>query len=526
MNIVIVGGGTAGWMAASYLSKFTNANIRVIESQKIPIIGVGESVTPHVAYFFDELGIDRHEWMKHTAAIYKYANKFVGWKEGKGEAEYFSFTYTSPATNFYKDIPQNITLEEFSSSTQERTSDYLVDMFKNKEIDRFDRFFNPQFHYMENNVAPFDGNTHLLNEPFSFSQHINAEFAGIYLKDHIAIPNGVEHKFATVEQVDYTDNTINSVVLDDGEVVTADLFVDCTGFHKALINKLDWPEKLYKNNLIDSAWVCQTDYTDVETEAVNYTQSIAEPHGWRFKIGLFHRMGNGYCFSSKHVSDEDALAHFEKQIGPQRVKPRLIKWTPKRLDIFGKGNVAAVGLSCGFVEPLEANALYTIITSIRSLCHDVINPAKKSNEFNFDTFNKKMAYTIDDIADFILVHYTLSSRDDTDFWRDMRVQGNQNNHQDLIWSKYNNPLNSMQGAADDYTMFPDFMWAQLAISWGCYKPFEKELDPITKELAKMHFYHRESKHKLVSSTRTNNYKWLKSIVFDNLTAAEWEKKYL
>jgi hypothetical protein len=231
-------------------------------------------------------------------------------------------------------------------------------------------------------------------------------------------------------------------------------------------------------------------------------------------------MGNGYCFSSKYVSDEDALVHFIKQIGPQRTKPRLIKWKPTRLEKFGSGNVAAIGLSCGFVEPLEANALYTIITSIRRL-----NNVLEKDTLDFSIYNEKMSYTIDDIADFILVHYTLSSRTDTAFWKDLQALGVRRNHKELVWQKYNHPKNSMHGAVNGYTMFPDYMWAQLGQSWNV-GIIEKFLDPTIKKLAELHFTSVEEKHNIISSTRQNSFQWLKENIFENLTPEEWESKYI
>ena len=521
-KIVIVGGGTAGWMTAGYLAKYYGGeNITLIESSAIPKIGVGESVTPHVASFFDEIGIPTHHWMRHTGAVYKFANKFIGWKTGQGETEYFSFHYTVPAENFYQDITPAKTKEDFSNNVQqERSTDYLLEFCTTKKFKRFDQYFNPQFHYMEKNVAPFNEEKLLLNGPFSFAQHINAELAGNYIRDHIAKPAGVTHVFATIKDITHVDDVISNVILDDNTFVEGDLFIDCSGFNKALVKKLGWKEKVYESHKIDSAWVCQTDYTDCETEMVNYTQSIAEPHGWRFKIGLYHRMGNGYCFSSQHVDEETALEHFLKQIGPQRTKPRLIKWTPSRLEKFGSGNVAAIGLSCGFVEPLEANALYTIITSIRRL-----NNVLQNDTLDFSTYNEKMSYTIDDIADFILVHYTLSSRTDTEFWKDMSSIGKQHNHREVLWQKYHETKNSMYGAVTGYTMFPDYMWAQLAASWNVENTCKGDLNAVTKQLAELHFTQSERKHDIISDNMTNSYQWLKKYVFEDMSSEQWSHKY-
>lgn len=519
MKIVIVGGGTAGWMTAGYLSKYRGGeNITLIESPTIPKIGVGESVTPHVCNFFEEIGIDEFDWMKETGAVHKYANKFVNW-HGTNDTQYFSFNYTIPSKNFFKDIPVNRTQQDFSNNVQEsRSIDILSSLCLEEKFNRFDRYFNPQFHYMENNVMPYKEGQDLLNQPFSHAHHINAELAGNYIRDKVAVPAGVTHIIANVENVNTNGKNISSLKLDTGETITADLYIDCTGFGRVLVNALGWKTKEY-NTPIDSAWVCQTDYDDPKNEMVNYTQSIAEPYGWRFKIGVYHRMGNGYCFSSKHISDKDAHDYFIKQIGKQRTEPRLIKWQPSRLEKFGDGNCAAVGLSCGFIEPLEANALYTIITSIRRL-----NNVLDNNDLNFSTYNEKMIYTIDDIMDFIIVHYTLSTRDDTEFWRDMKQIGIEKNHKQLVIDKIYQEKNTMLAATQGYTMFPDYMWAQLAVSWNI--PFiTKECSSEELELAKKFFMFNEDKHKYIANLCTNNYLWHYENIF-KMSSKDWGEHWI
>jgi tryptophan 7-halogenase len=520
MKILIVGGGTAGWMTAGYLAKYRGGeNITLVESATIPKIGVGESVTPHVCNFFKEIGIDEFDWMKVTGAVHKYANKFVNW-QGNGDEQYFSFNYTVPTKNFYKDIPVNKTQEDFTSVVDApRSIDTVSELCQSKIFNRFDKYFNPQFHYMEQNVMPYKDGQDLLNQPFSHAHHINAELAGPYIKDKIAIPAGVKHVVNDVVKVNVEGDCITSVLLGDGTELTADLYIDCSGFARVLSNALGW-KLVEKNTPIDRAWVCQTEYVDPEAEMVNYTQSIAEPYGWRFKIGVYHRMGNGYCFSSKHTTEEEALDHFIKQIGPQRRPPRLIKWTPTRLEKFGDGNCAAIGLSCGFTEPLEANALYTIITSIRRL-----NNVLDESTLDFSTYNEKMAYTIDDISDFILVHYTLSNRSDTKFWTDMQELGKKLKHRELVVKKIYEEKNTMKSAVEGYTMFPDYMWAQLAVTWGI--PFDtKPTSNIEKELSKQYFEYSDRKHKLVSSVCKNNYQWHKENIFDNMPNTEWEEKWI
>lgn len=518
-KIVIVGGGTAGWMTAGFLAKFRDDDITVIESANIPKLFVGESVTPHVCNFLTRLGINEHHWMESTGAVYKFANKFVNWN-GINDQQYFSFTYTVPTTNFYKDIPVNVSDKDFSNITNKsRSFDVINAMFHSDEIDRFDQYFNPQHHYMEKNVMPRFNGESILNQPFSNAHHVNAELIADYIRDNVALPNGVTHIIDTVVTVNIVDKNIKSLMLESKKEITADLFIDCTGLARILSTALDWPFKKY-NTPIDSAWVCQTDYETPNNELVNYTQSIAEPYGWRFKIGLYYRMGNGYCYSGNHISDDDALDYFTKQIGSQRITPKLLKWVPGRLEKFGEGNCAAIGLSCGFTEPLEANALYTIVTSILRL-----NNVLDGQDIDFTIYNEKMAQTIDDIKNFILVHYTLGQRVDTNFWKDMKALGVEENHKKLVIDKIYNEKNTMKSATEGYTMFPDYMWAQLATHWGI-EYFSDFTDPIAIQLAKQFFIFSESKHNMISAQCTNNYEWHKENIFQSLNNKEWEQKYV
>lgn len=523
MRIVIVGGGTAGWMAASYYSKFLkNCDITVVESSKIPKIGVGESVTPHVSQFFKDLGFDTHEWMRETGSIYKLANKFLGWKEGKNEYEYFSFSYPTDTDLLYRDINKPLSPYDLPHVCESLTTDYALSLFNEGLIDRFDKYFNSQFYYMERNVAPFYKGQSILNSPFGWTQHINADLAANFLKDRVSIPNGVRHIDAKVTEVKVINETISSIVLDNDQILTADLFLDATGFSRILTKALGRKTIEYKNSPADRAWVCQLDYLDPYKEMVNYTQSIAKSHGWMFKIGLYHRMGCGLVFGSKFQSDEKALEQYLNYTSEHRKEPRLIKWSPGRLEKIGNGNCVAIGLSSGFTEPLEANALFIIVNSIRRL-FDVIVNYQKTNIWEFDKFNEIMSYSIDDIRDFILVHYTLSSRKDSDLWLEMQDLGQRENHEEFLYYKYKHQNNTMKSALEGYTMFPQYMWAQWATVTGIdtSKWYNIKKDD-TYELTKLYLEDTEKRHNIISKNRQNSYEWLKQNVFNNLTFEEWE----
>jgi tryptophan halogenase len=518
-KVVIVGGGTAGWFAAAKLKKeHSDLDVTLIESPKIPIIGVGESVTPHVVFFLNSLGIEEHEWMKHTGAIYKFANKFVDWT-GPGEFQYFGFNYPTDV-NLLKHEHAHATSELdwlFDNNTV-RTTDTLMQLLHKKQLSQFDQYFYSAFHYMQRNTSPFDGNEYLLNTAHSWAHHINAELASKFVRDRVALPLGVNHIVSGVKTVGVDNQQcITHLELEDDSKVTADLYVDATGFHGVLTTQLGWKYTQYKSNPINRAWVCQTDYADPEVEMTNCTLTIAEPHGWRFKLGLYHRIGNGYCFGSDYVSDQSALDHFDQQVSLKKTNPRLIKWTPSRLEKLGHGNTVAIGLNCGFIEPLEANVLYTIVVSIQ-LLSQTISQSPGATRLDFSGYNTMLTQSIDDIANFILVHYTLSPRTDTEFWTSMRELGRRECHEDLVYKKYHDKFNTMHAALQGLTLFPEYMWAQLAHAWKLNLDSwnKSKLSTLDLELTRMHYEHSENKNRLISQHSENNYQWLKQHVFDGL----------
>lgn len=505
MKVVIIGGGTAGWMAAAYLAK-KGKQVTLIESPDIKKIGVGESVTPHLKHFFDEIGIDEKDWMKKTNAVMKLSNEFSNWVTNTGEYDYFSFNYTTNENIMFRDLAGCVNINDFcKDANQIRNIDHLAYHIQNKNLDKFDRYFYPHYHYMERNVAPFIDDTLILNQPYSYSQHINAEMAADYIRDEIALPLGVKHILKEVTKVNTENDEIKSILAGD-EIVTGDYYVDATGFKKLLVNKLGWKSKYYENIAIDSAWVTQTQYENKEDELINHTKTIAEPYGWRFKVCLYHRMGNGYCYSSSHISDDEAGEYFSNIVKTKNI--RLIKWKPSRLETFGNKNTAAIGLSCGFIEPLEANALYSVVTSIR-----LLNKVIDKNDFNWKKYNEKISYALDDIADFILVHYTKSQRKDTNFWKDLTSL--KLNHNELILDKINSPYNSTGNSISGYSVYPDYMWLQLALAWGIDVKL-KEFDKIKLHLSKMHFEYNEKKHRFIAYNGINNYQWHKEYIFDGL----------
>lgn len=517
-KIVIIGGGTAGWFAAAKLKQdHKHLNVILVESPKIPIIGVGESVTPHVPFFFKSLGIDENDLMRQTGAIYKFANKFINWT-GPNEYQYFGFNYPT-CVNLIKHehAYAGTELDWIFNDKTVRTTDTLMQLLQQQKLSNFDQYYYSAFHFMQQNTSPFLDTDYLLNTAHSYAYHINAELCAQYVRDKVALPLGVGHIKSTLTEVGIDNQQcITHITLENHHKITADLYIDATGLNAVLLNRLGWKSKNFKLNFIDRAWVCQSDYTDPVTEMTNYTQTIAEPYGWRFIVGLYHRKGNGYCFSSNHISDQSALDYFDQKVSLKKANPKLLTWTPKRFEQLAKGNAVAVGLSCGFTEPLEANGLYTIVTSILMLSQ-VISQSNNNDRLDFTHYNQILTQTIDDIANFIAVHYTLSPRSDSKFWQEMREIGRNECHSDLVYSKYYDKFNTINSAMQGYTLFPEYMWAQLAHSWKLDLDLwmKQELPTLDTEMTKLHFEYQENKNRLLSQHSENFYHWLKKHIFQD-----------
>ncbi len=532
MKITIIGGGTAGWMTASWLNKFVpNANITLVESPDIPRLGVGESVTVHIKEFLKCLDIDEHEFMFETGSVYKYGNNFINWHKGQGEWENFTFGWNKSRDQLLRSPYHGVDWNDHRAVSADsiRFTDYWLELFDQGKVDRsFTHSYTTWHHFTEKNLAPFIGEKSFLPpNDLAWAYHINTERFADYLRDKIAVPKGVVHKQGLVTRIvkdESNSQKISKLILNSGEELEADLFVDASGFSRVLVKEFDVDWKWYDIWPNDTAYVCQLDYIDPSKEMVNYTKSTAMDNGWVFDISLYHRRGTGYIFSNDFVSDEDVLKEYrEKILTVPRFEPKRLHWDKKRMRNPGFGNVVAVGMTAGFVEPMEANMLGVISNSAWELSHALAANNYDTRNMDWSTYNTRLGYTIDDVADFILVHYTLSSREDTAFWREMRSIGKQHNHEQLLIDKYLDPKSTIEGASHAEGFFPDFMWLELAAAWhlDLSKWPRKKVDKDEVRLAKAHFDYLNLNTKVASKYFMNNYEYLKKYIYKDMPSSQW-----
>lgn len=399
LHVVIVGGGTAGWMAACLMAQHwgERARVTVIESPDIGIIGVGEGSTPQLKAFFDRLGIAETEWMPACNATYKSGIRFHGWSERPGYESYFHPFATELDVH---------TQGHFQLHTRARRTGRDVHGHP-------DRFFLSET-IARQRLCPVPAE----NFPFAigYGYHFDAVLVGQFLRGHAVGKLGVTHLERTVNDVELGESrTIAAIKSSNGERIAADLFVDASGFRALLIQQaLGEPFLPFGDNLFNDRAVAMPTPRENETLSCE-TQATALSAGWAWKIPLTNRYGNGYVYSSRYLTAEAAEAELRVHIGgSDDVEARHLTMKVGRVANSWVGNCLAVGLSQGFIEPLEATALHIVQATVEGFlaAHDVGTDDAKA------TFNAALNARYEGIRDYIVCHYRVNRRSDTDYWRD------------------------------------------------------------------------------------------------------------
>lgn len=400
-KIVIAGGGTSGWMLAAALSKLQGKDrydITLIESEAIGSIGVGEATIPNIQLYTGFLGIDEGDFLQKTQGTYKLGIKFIDWTR-KGESYFHPFGGIGAPLNGI---------------------DFIHYWLRHREEDGCQDFglFNVEtLAARENKCSRMEGNPRPDLPSINYAYHFDAALVAKYLRTY-AETRGVtrvEGEIIAVEQ-NPTTGYVESLVLKSGEKIAGHLFLDCTGFSSLLIGKtlgsefIDWSHWLPCDSAV--AMPCESASGPLKP----YTCSTAKEYGWQWRIPLQSRVGNGYVYSSQYISDELATQSLVTSIeGKPLGDPRIIKFkSGYRKKIWDK-NVIACGLSGGFLEPLESTAIYLVQSTITKLLAHL--PKNNFDPYVINTFNQKIHAEYQNIRDFLIAHYKLTERNDTEFWR-------------------------------------------------------------------------------------------------------------
>ena len=396
-RIVIAGGGTAGWMVAAGLSKSLGKlyDIRLIESEEIGTIGVGEATIPTLHFFHEILGIDEQEFMAATQATFKLGINFENWRNVK-EDYFHSFGKTGKphwTAGF-----QHFWLEGRKRGLASDYGDYCLELRA----------------AMENRFAK------LPNWGLNYAYHLDATLYAGYLRRFsealgVVRMEGRIVKVHTETSSDVSHGGITGLTLNDGSLIEGDLFIDCTGMRSLLLGETlgvpyeDWSQWLP----CDSAVAAQTASVG---PAVPYTRSIAHPFGWQWRIPLQHRVGNGLIYSSKHLSDDQAKATLLANVQGEVLRPpRVIQFTPGQREWVWEKNCVAIGLSSGFLEPLESTSIHLIQRGLTRLIQ--MFPATGVCQSDINEYNTQTRTAIETIRDFIILHYHVTNRNDSPFWQ-------------------------------------------------------------------------------------------------------------
>jgi len=402
-KIAIVGGGSAGAMAAYTLKKFfPNKNITIVESKTIQTVGVGESTLALINKWLGMLGIKDTDFMKECDASYKLSIRFEDFYQ-KGDGG-FHYPFGQPYVKENKAILNDWYFKKILCPDT-HNSDYAKCMYSVMALVNANKITNtslPNWTFRRDAAYHFDAT--------KFSNWLKKEFKKI----------GGKIEVGNIIKINQDNNGITSLDLDTHKSISTDLYIDCSGFKSLLLSgALKEPFESYSNILPNnSAWVTHLPYKNKEQELVPYTNCTAIENGWVWKIPLWSRIGTGYVYSDKYISDDDALKEFQKYLGTKDLEFKKLKMrTGIHQNIWVK-NVCAIGLSAGFIEPLESNGLLFVHEFLLQLLRALQQP--RISEFSKQNFNMKCRNISNSFAEFVAMHYALSVRTDTPYWQDIQ----------------------------------------------------------------------------------------------------------
>lgn len=452
-KILIVGGGTAGWMTANLMAACwvsQGFEIALLESPEIGIIGVGEGSTPQLKSFFDFLNIQELEWMPACNATYKNGIRFDGWSTQPGCESYF---------------------HPFESELDVHTQKIFFQQCDSRRS-AIGAYTNPSRFYLsaklaEQKLKPIPAK----NFPFKigYGYHFDSALLGNFLREK-AVLLGVQYIQAKVERVHQTENgDIASVQTAAGDIFAADLFVDCTGFSGLLIQKtLKIPFKKFAENLFNDSAIAMPSNQD--SRIATQTISTALSYGWAWEIPLVNRKGNGYVYSSQFCTADQAETELRGKLGllDADVAARHLNMKVGRVEKHWEKNCLAVGLSQGFIEPLEATALHIVQETVQGFIDAW--ELGEFTEINRDKFNNRITNRFEGVRDYIVAHYVCNSLTDTEYWRANRQHENLSDNLKAVVETWvnNGDLTALLNSRDMERYYLPMSWYALLSGYGIY----------------------------------------------------------
>ncbi len=398
-NIVIVGGGSAGWMAAAALSKAlaTGCTITLLESEEIGTVGVGEATIPPIRLFNQIVGIDEAEFLRATQGTFKLGIEFVNWAK-QGHRYFHPF---GPHGVQFDMVPQH---QFWLAARHDKAMPGLDEHSMAWAMARRGRFSPP-------GTDPRD-----IRATFDYAYHFDAGLYARFLRTVCEARGVVRHEGRIVgADLREGDGFVKQVRMQDGRVFEGDLFIDCSGFRGLLIEEAlhtgyeDWRHWLPCDR------ACAMPSARV-ADPTPYTRSTAHTAGWQWRIPLQHRTGNGHVYCSEFTSDDEAGSVLRANVdGEALAEPRVLRFVTGRRKKFWNRNVVAMGLASGFMEPLESTSLHLVQSAVSRLL--ALFPDRDFDPLVIDEYNRIGIQEYERVRDFLILHYKLTERDDSPFWR-------------------------------------------------------------------------------------------------------------
>ena len=415
-NIVILGGGSAGWITAATLIKaFPNKKITLVESSTIPTVGVGESTVSEFVEWLSYLGITYSDFLKDVDGALKLGIGFTNFVKNDNSTVFYTFGVAD------------------LQGTYKGMDDWQYLKAINPEIPNSDfvKYYYPQAESLYTDRVVMEDNPEMYPfKPYRDTAfQINASLFGSWLANNYAIPRGVDRIIATVVDIFGNENGVEYLKLDNGLELHADLFIDCSGFKSMLLGGFMKEEFISTKDLLpnNAAWAAPIQYTDKNKEMQTFTNGTALGNGWVWNTPLWSRIGSGYVFNTDFIDEDSALDEFKNHLdsknmvcyNPNRSKDmefRKVEIKNGHYKRFWVKNVVAIGLAAGFLEPLESTGL----VQVHTFCMFLVDALQRDGiitQFDIDRYNLRSFKSFEGHYLFVALHYFMSQRDDTEYWR-------------------------------------------------------------------------------------------------------------